>query len=128
MELLGVGPAELLFIILIALIVIGPKDMGKVARSAGRFLNRMYRSEAWKTLTQASSELRTLPNRLAREAAMEELQEVRQELEGAGEELQSGARQVRRGLEAWTPKDPPSVPTKGDSSPEADPSDPSPEG
>ncbi len=80
MDFLGIGPLELMFVILIALIVIGPKDMTKTARSAGRYLNRMYRSETWRTLTQASRTLQTLPNRLAREAQLEELEEIRKDL------------------------------------------------
>ncbi len=80
MEVLGVGPLEALFIMLIALIVVGPRDIGKVARSAGRLLNRLYRSEAWRNISEASRNLRTLPNRLAREAALEELDQVRKDL------------------------------------------------
>ena len=81
MDFLGVGPLELLFIIVIALIVLGPRDLAKHARTVGRFLNRLYKSETWRTITDASRSLRTLPNRLAREAALEELQEVRENLE-----------------------------------------------
>ncbi len=84
MEFLGIGPLELLFVILIALIVIGPKDMSKTARSAGRFLNKMYRSETWRALTEASRTLQTLPNRLAREAQLEELDALRSDLEDTG--------------------------------------------
>jgi sec-independent protein translocase protein TatB len=80
-DFLGIGPLELMFVILIALIVIGPKDMSKTARTAGRTLNRMYRSEAWRSLTQASRTLQTLPNRLAREAQLEELEELRKDLD-----------------------------------------------
>ena len=80
MEILGIGPMEALFIALIALIAVGPRDIGKTARSMGRLLNRLYRSEAWHNLTQASRNLRSLPNRLAREAALEELDQVRQDL------------------------------------------------
>jgi len=80
MEILGIGPLEAIFIVLIALIAIGPRDLGTAARSLGRTLNRVYRSEAWQSLTQASRNLRGLPNRLAREAALEELDQVRREL------------------------------------------------
>jgi Sec-independent protein translocase protein TatA len=73
MEFLGIGPLELAFIIIIALILIGPRDMAKTARSAGRLLNRLYKSEEWKAITDASRNLRNLPNRLAREAALEDL-------------------------------------------------------
>ena len=81
MEILGIGPLEALFIILIALIAVGPRELGKTARSAGRLLNQLYKSEAWHNLSEASRSLRTLPNRLAREAALEELQQVKREME-----------------------------------------------
>jgi Sec-independent protein translocase protein TatA len=80
MEILGIGPLEAIFIVLIALIAIGPRDLGTTARSLGRTLNRVYRSEAWHSLSQASRNLRGLPNRLAREAALEELDQIRREL------------------------------------------------
>ncbi len=106
MEFLGVGPMELAFIILIALILIGPRDIAKTARSAGRFLNRMYRSEAWKTLNEASQNLRTLPNRLAREAELEELKEVKQTLDETRAALTS-AKPTLDGLQAWSNPSPP---------------------
>ena len=77
MEFLGIGPLELLFVVLIAILVIGPKDIGKTARTVGQMLNRLYKSEAWKTLQVASNEVRNLPNRLAMEAEME-LEELRE--------------------------------------------------
>jgi Sec-independent protein translocase protein TatA len=36
MDFLGVGPLELLFILLIALIVLGPNDMVKTGRTLGK--------------------------------------------------------------------------------------------
>jgi len=81
MEILGIGPLEALFIALIALIAVGPRDLGKAARSTGRLLNQMYKSEAWQNLSEASRSIRSLPNRLAREAALEELQQVKREVE-----------------------------------------------
>lgn len=86
MDFLGVGPMELIFIIIIALVVIGPRDIGKAARSMGRFLNRLYKSDTWRMLLDTSRTLRNLPERLAREAALEELQQAR---EAAIEELEA---------------------------------------
>lgn len=74
MEFLGIGPLELFFIILIALIVLGPKDMVKAGRTLGRFMRQIVTSESWRTIQQASRELRTLPNKLMREAGIEDLQ------------------------------------------------------
>lgn len=79
MEILGVGPSELIFIIIIALIVLGPKDMQKAGKSIGQFLNRLVRSDGWKAFQQTSRELRNLPTNLMREANMD-LSETEKEL------------------------------------------------
>ena len=71
MEFLGVGPSELIFIILIAIIILGPKDMQKAGRMIGRFLNQLVKSDSWKIFQQTSTELRNLPRNLMREANME---------------------------------------------------------
>jgi sec-independent protein translocase protein TatB len=80
MDIFGVGPLEILLILLLALVLFGPKDIANNARSAGRFLNRLYKSEGWRTMVQASTTLRNLPNRLAREAELEQLEQVRRDL------------------------------------------------
>ena len=71
MEILGISPQELIFVIIIALIVLGPKDMQKAGRTIGRWLNGLVRSDGWKAFQQTSRELRNLPNTLMREANME---------------------------------------------------------
>ena len=73
MEILGIGPLELFFILLIALIVLGPGDMVKAGRTLGRFMRRIITSPEWRTVQKASRELRYLPNRLMREASLEDL-------------------------------------------------------
>src|SRR3989304_4973430 len=67
MEILGIGPLEAVFVLILALLVVGPRDLGKAARSFGRFLNRLYRSEAWAAITQASQGLGRELDRLGRE-------------------------------------------------------------
>ncbi len=71
MEILGIGPGELLFVILLAIIILGPKDMQKAGRSIGRFLNQLVRSDSWKVFQKTSAEIRNLPRNLMREANME---------------------------------------------------------
>lgn len=82
MEILGIGAPELLFVIIIALIVLGPRDMQKAGRTIGRWLNQLVRSDGWKAFQQTSRELRNLPNNLMREANME-LAEMERELRKA---------------------------------------------
>jgi sec-independent protein translocase protein TatB len=71
MDIFGIGASELVFIILIAIIVLGPKDMQKAGRTIGRFLNQLMQSDSWKIFQRTSSELRNLPRNLMREANME---------------------------------------------------------
>ncbi len=80
MEILGIGPSELLFIVIIALIVLGPRDMQKAGRMIGKWLRRIVTSDGWKLFQQTSREIQTLPNRLMREAALDELKEVQRDI------------------------------------------------
>ncbi len=96
MEFLGIGPLELLFIVFIALIILGPKDMEKTAKTIGKGLNQLVRSDTWKTVTEASRKLRTLPNELMREANLEELQKT------ASQELSKTVKEIQKPFEAWT--------------------------
>lgn len=75
MEILGVGMSEFIFIIIIALIVLGPRDMQKAGKTIGKFLRSIVTSDGWKIFQQTSRELRTLPNKLIRDAN-EELNQI----------------------------------------------------
>jgi sec-independent protein translocase protein TatB len=80
MEFLGIGPSELAFIVIIALIVLGPKDMQKAGRTLGKWLRKVVTSDGWKLFQQTSREIQTLPNRLMREAALDEFKDLQKEL------------------------------------------------
>ena len=80
MEILGVGPSELIFVIIIAIIVLGPKDMQKAGRTIGRWLNQASQSEFWKQFRDAASALNNLPQKLMRDAN-KELWEAEQDLQ-----------------------------------------------
>ena len=82
MEILGIGPSELVFIVIIALIILGPKDMQKAGRTIGKWLRNIVTSDGWKVFQQTSRELRTLPNRLIRDAN-EEINQIGNELSNA---------------------------------------------
>jgi sec-independent protein translocase protein TatB len=82
MEILGIGMSELVFIAIIALIVLGPNDMQKAGRTIGKWLRDIVTSDGWKMFQQTSRELRTLPNRLMREAN-EELNQIGKDLKDA---------------------------------------------
>jgi sec-independent protein translocase protein TatB len=77
MEILGIGPMELFFIVLLAIIILGPRDMVKAGRTVGRFMRDVTRSEYYRAFVSSSRQIRDLPTRLIREANLEEeLREV----------------------------------------------------
>ena len=82
MEILGIGPSELLFIIIIAVIILGPRDMQKAGKTVGRWLNKLIHSEGWQIFQKTSSEMRNLPTRLMREANLE-MQETERDIRKA---------------------------------------------
>jgi Sec-independent protein translocase protein TatA len=107
MEFLGIGPLELLFVVIIALIVLGPKDMVKAGKTIGRTLRRIVTSPNWHAIQQTSRELRQLPNRLIREAGLEEIQksipkpgEIGHEL--GIDEMKKNLSDVSEELSDWT--------------------------
>jgi sec-independent protein translocase protein TatB len=99
MEILGIGPLELIFIILIALIVLGPTDMVKAGRTVGRFMRKIVTSPGWRTFQQASREIRYFPNKLMREAGLDELEHDLQEFENKSR--QSQTKGLNSDLESW---------------------------
>ncbi len=82
MEFLGVGPSELIFIFIIALIILGPKDMQKAGKTIGKWMRDIVTSDGWKIFQQTSREIRTLPTRLMRDAN-EELGKLDNEIKSA---------------------------------------------
>jgi sec-independent protein translocase protein TatB len=82
MEILGIGAPELIFILLIAIIVLGPRDMQKAGKSIGRWLNQLVRSDGWRVFQRTSTELRNLPRNLMRDANME-IAEMERDLRNA---------------------------------------------
>ena len=84
MEILGIGAPELIFIVIIALIVLGPKDMQKAGKTIGKWLRDTVTSDSWKLFQQTTRELRNLPNRLMREAN-EDLNKIGDELNTASQ-------------------------------------------
>jgi Sec-independent protein translocase protein TatA len=95
MEFLGIGPLELLFIVLIALIILGPKDVEKTGKSIGRGLTKLVKSDTWKTVRQTSDKLKSLPDELMREAGIEDM---KQSLDS---EIIQPVKDTQKALNSW---------------------------
>lgn len=108
MDFLGIGPLEIMFVLLIALIIFGPKDIVKAGQSAGRFLRKMMTSPGWKVVQETSRDLRNLPNKLVREAGLEEIKKDVDDFATIAKppdfkkEIQTELDKVGEGLSAWT--------------------------
>jgi len=129
MDIFGIGPTELAFIILLALILLGPKEMEKAGRTIGRFLRDMTRSESWRAFRDTSREIRNLPNRLMREANIEDLQK---DVGKIGKEIEESA--TVKGFGTWAnpaagkPKPPQSGPKPAEASEQpVNPAEPAPQ-
>jgi sec-independent protein translocase protein TatB len=92
MEILNIGPLELLLIIVIALIVLGPKEMITTARKMGQWFSKVVRSPAWREMMRTSQEIRDLPNKIVHEAGLEEeAKEIRAGLRDVSGDLNRAA-------------------------------------
>jgi sec-independent protein translocase protein TatB len=114
MEILGVGMSELIFIVIIALIVLGPKDMQKAGKTIGKWMRSIVTSDGWKIFQQTSRELRTLPNKLMRDAN-EELNQIGNQLgkDITGASTPTGSRIQNPNMPPLSkPFTPPSIPAK----------------
>lgn len=87
MEILGIGVPEMVFIVLIALILLGPKDMVAAGRTIGKFLRKLLTSPTWLALRRTGEELQQLPTKLVREAGLEELQQLQKEVRGVTNQI-----------------------------------------
>ena len=107
MDILGIGPLEFVFILLIALIVLGPNDMVKAGRTIGRLLRKLVTSSGWQMVQQTSKDIRYLPNKLMREAGLEELKDKmptsQQITKDIGlNEFKKEVKDLDKDLSAWT--------------------------
>jgi|OpeIllAssembly_1097287.scaffolds.fasta_scaffold578853_2 Sec-independent protein translocase protein TatA len=105
MNIFGLGPLEILLIILVALILFGPKDIQKAGKTIGTMLNKLVRSDGWRAVTQTSRELKNLPNRLMRESGLDEIQaKTRKDLSDAANGLNQARPDVGRIQPPLVPK------------------------
>jgi sec-independent protein translocase protein TatB len=100
MEILGIGIPELVFILLIAIVILGPKDMQKAGKTIGTWLNKIALSSTWKDIRGASRRISTLPNELMREANLEEF--LSEEALSGESEKHGKRRQPKGDYGAWS--------------------------
>jgi hypothetical protein len=78
MQIFGIGPLELLFILVIMVLVLGPRGMVKAARESGKYIRKVTRSPLWAEIVGTSREMRNLPARIIKDAGIQdEIDELR---------------------------------------------------
>ena len=88
MQFLGIGPLEFLLIIVVAVLVLGPRGMVQAARETGKLIRKVVRSPIWQDVVETSREIREFPRKIVREAGIEEeIDELRRSTQGALDEI-----------------------------------------
>ncbi len=77
MNILGIGPLEIVFVLIIGILILGPEGMIEAGRKLGKFMRSIIRSSWWQNIRNGVDEIQHLPQRLMREAELEELNEIR---------------------------------------------------
>lgn len=102
MQFLGISPTELIFIVIILFVVLGPQDLVKVGSTLGRSMRKLRESGTWKTMTDATRQLRELPQTLARQAGVDELELLGREIGAELKEQREKIEELDRQFVAWT--------------------------
>lgn len=72
MQIFNLGFGEILFIILIAVIVLGPERIVASSRRSGRWIRAVTSNRMWHEIVATSHELREIPNQLMVESGLRE--------------------------------------------------------
>jgi Sec-independent protein translocase protein TatA len=72
MQIFGIGPLELLLILVIMILVLGPRGMIKAARESGKYIRKVTRSPLWAEIMGTSREIRNLPAKIIKDAGIQD--------------------------------------------------------
>jgi len=84
MEILNIGALELLFIILLAFIILGPKKAVEIAGQVGRWVRNLIKSPFWRDIVSTSKDIRDIPRKMMDDA---EIQKTIDEIERTTREV-----------------------------------------
>jgi hypothetical protein len=89
MQIFNLGFGEILFILVIAGVVLGPERIVKFARQSGQFIRSFITSPMWKDVVDTSMEIRQIPQRLIEGTGLQEdLFNIKGEIEGINTNFQ----------------------------------------
>jgi Sec-independent protein translocase protein TatA len=120
MNIFGIGPLEIIFVLIIGILVLGPEGMIEAGGKLGKFLRSIIKSTWWQNIRKGVSEIQYLPQRLIREAELEELNELR---DLTKKNFPSIGGSDHLGASSWSGN--PSAPSRAVQNPEKNPDRPS---
>ena len=71
MRIFNLGISEIILIVILALIILGPGNMVKTAREIGAFIRKVTKSPYWQEIWATKRELTEIPRMLAKEADLD---------------------------------------------------------
>lgn len=71
MKIFNLGISEIILIVILALIILGPGNMVKTAREIGAFIRKVTKSPYWQEIWATKRELTEIPRMLAKEADLD---------------------------------------------------------
>ncbi len=72
MKLFNIGFAELILILIIMLVVLGPDQTIQQMKKLASFVRKVVRSPFWSDILDTSREIKDLPNKMLRESGLDE--------------------------------------------------------
>jgi Sec-independent protein translocase protein TatA len=96
MQIFNVGVLEILFILILAFVILGPRRTIKTAKDVGVWIRNLAKSPIWRDIVSATSEIRDLPKKLMDEA---ELQRMVEELDLSTQEIKQIISEAKRETE-----------------------------
>lgn len=95
MEILNIGPLELIVILVLMFILLGPKEMVLTANRIGKWVRSFVRSPMWREILGYSAEIRELPKKIMDESGLQEtLADIQQGTKEAADELNNQLKEV----------------------------------
>lgn len=95
MQFFNIGFGEILFILIIAVIVLGPERIVSSARQAGKLIRQVVSSPFWREMMKTQAELRQLPRQLMSESGLDkDVEDIRKEMQGLSSSIRMDTNQI----------------------------------
>ena len=104
MKIFNIGPLELILILVVMFILLGPSGMQNTARQVGKWIRQVIRSPMWREIMGYSREIRELPTKIVRDTGLEEdMAEIRKATQATTDEIneavQDANREIKSGID-----------------------------